>query len=117
MKLFNLFFISLLVLIFFGCSSSTETTKTDETDQISDSSPKIITSDNINIIIPPGWKEIEDNNEQVFEIWLINKFENAVIAFIPINLSHNLESSSEQSEFDIIEQILITKKKTSGRRF
>jgi hypothetical protein len=117
MKLFNLFLISFLVLIFIGCSSSTESTKTDETSFIADSSPKIITSDNINIIIPPGWKEIEDNNEQIFEIWLINKFENAVIAFIPISLSHNLESSSEQSELDIIEQILITKKKNSGVDF
>jgi hypothetical protein len=104
-------------MLFIGCSSSTETTKTDETDLNTDSPPKLITSDNIKIIIPPDWKEIEDNNEQIFEIWLINKNENAVIAFIPINLSHKPESSEVQSDFNIIEQILITKKQNSGYDF
>lgn len=117
MKLSNLLFISVFFIIVISCSSTTETTKADESDINSDSSPKLITSDNINIQIPPDWKEIEDNNEPFFEIWLINKNENAVIAFIPINLSHDLNTSDERSEFDIIEQIILTKKQNSGLDF
>lgn len=117
MKLHNLLLITLVASLFISCSSSTETSKKGETNAIDDSSPKLITSDNINIKIPPNWREIADNNEPIFEIWLINKFENAVISFIPINLTHNLVSSDEQSELEIIKQIILTKKQNSGFDF
>lgn len=118
MKFFNYFPIIILAIIFSGCSSSTETVKVTETTVVSDNSPKLISSHDIKIKIPPEWKEISDNHEQLFEIWLINKFENAVISFIPINLiNHSSESSSDLSEFETIVQIILTKKMNSGLDF
>ena len=118
MKLFNFSLILIVALTLLGCSSSTETAKVSETTNVSDTSPKLISSNNIKIKIPPDWKEIADNHEQLFEIWLINKLENAVIAFIPINLiNYTLDTTSEQSEFETIIHIILTKKQNSGLDF
>lgn len=98
-----------------GCSSSTETTsdvKSVRTINVSDEIAR-----NITVIIPNGWREIKDNADQLFEIWLVNKENNAVICFIPVNFSEGLEIPTNDKRLEIIENILITRRKGTGNDF
>lgn len=101
-----------LILIISACSSSKGTVKNDNL-----SISKIINSNtsssNLIISIPSKWREIKDNYNQLFDVWLVNKKNNAVIAFIPINFSENLLELSNPEKMEIIEQIIINKKKSS----
>jgi hypothetical protein len=110
--------ISILISLFLisGCSSSIEIAKSNNK-----SNHKSITthtaSSNLGITIPSGWREIKDNHEQLFDIWLVNDQNNAVICFIPIYLSDELIKKPFEEKLNIIEQIVINNKKSSGEDF
>jgi hypothetical protein len=110
--------ISILISLFIisGCSSSTEIAK-----NYNKSKHKAITthtaSSNLGITIPSGWREIKDNHEQLFDIWLVNDQNNAVICFIPIYLSDDLKNKPFEENLKIIEQIVIINKQSNGEDF
>ena len=117
MKLYYNSIFFLLFLFIVGCSSTSETSINDIKFLSSSSTPKNITSTNIEITIPYNWIEIKDNNNSIFEIWLINNKANAVIAFIPINLNTELNLDDLSTKLTTIEEMLIFKKKNSGHAF
>lgn len=117
MKLHYNITILILLLLFFGCSSTSEIPKNEDNLQTIDTSDKNITSSKIELTIPYNWSEIKDNNNTTFEIWLVNNEENAVISFIPINLNKDLNLGDISSTLNIIEELLISKKKSSGKDF
>jgi len=105
----------IFVYIHFGCSSTRETTKSDN--QVLTNTPKLTSSINLEITIPTGWREIEDNHNQIFEIWLVNGNNNATICFIPIHIDPRLGEKSYEGNFNLVEQIIINEKKSSGYNF
>lgn len=100
--------INLAIFIFIGCSSSKETTKeiTSENKTMSK-----VTSKNLLLKIPDNWREINDNYNPLFEIWLINNDKNSVIGFIPIHFSDEIENYNVEEKIDMIEKLIIAKKK------
>lgn len=116
MKLFKLLFTLLIISIISGCSSSQESTSNDKLPE-----PTLIptqtSSSHLEIKIPIGWREIKDNKDQFFDIWLVNNENKAVIAFIPIYLTDNLIKKTEDEKLELIEKIVINKKKSSVDNF
>lgn len=106
-----------LVLIFafllFSCSTKSIVSEKDS--YIPTPSKKLI-KQNIKITIPEGWKEISDNADPLFEIWLINDFNIASIVFIPITLSEN-NISSDGDDLEIISDLLLNKQKSNILNF
>ena len=113
---YNIAFL-LISLFFFGCSSTSEITKNNDKLETIDTSDKSITTNKIELTVPYNWTEIKDNNNSIFEIWLINNEANAVISFIPINLNKELNLGDVSAKLNIIEELLISKKKSSGEDF
>ena len=87
-------------LFFLSCSSSTETTK----NNISISPSKKLHNNSLHFTVPSGWREIKDNSDRLFEVWLINDQSNAAISFIPIYL-HNIDENSVDENLNIISEI------------
>lgn len=114
MKLKLYIYIVMVLLILIGCSSSKETSV--EISNIT-SKPIYTKTSNLTIKIPSGWSKIEDNYEKLFDIWLVNKTNNAVIAFIPIHLDENININSEEEGLEIIKNIMVIKKKSSSEKF
>lgn len=117
MKLNNNIAVLLLLLFIVGCSSTSEISKNEDKSQTIDTSDKNITSGKIELTVPYNWSEIKDNSNSIFEIWLINNEANAVISFIPINLNKELNLGNIETKLNIIEDLLISKKKNSGEDF
>jgi len=101
-----------IILIFtqLSCSSSAEKTQFD-INSYKGTSSKFISSPNLEITIPDNWREIKDNQNQIFEIWLINDANNATICFLPITIDQEIPNSGDNLK--LIEKILINKKKNS----
>jgi len=102
------------MLIISACSSSTESTSENK---LSSPVETYYTSNNLKIVIPHGWKEIKDNHEQLFDIWLVNDNNNAVIGFIPITIDESVKSNSIDEQLDIIEIIIRNKRKSTSSKF
>ena len=111
-KYFDILLIFLLLLL--SCSSSKETSdlKVDVKP-----SPSVIISDNLKITIPNYWREIDDNHNRLFEIWLVRDDTNAVISFIPVNLSENFNAGNKNEELSLIEKIIFAKKESGNLNF
>lgn len=103
------FLISVLIVVLLlnGCSSSGEAAK-----NAYDKSPsKELKADNLQITIPSGWRKIEDNNDQLFQIWLINDKNNASIGFRSIYLN-DLADLPLKEKLNAIEHTLLSKRKS-----
>lgn len=116
MKLYKFFLYFLLIIFINGCSSSSESTSEKNYPELK-STPTHIFSSNLEITIPNGWREIKDNHNQLFDIWLVNNQNNAVICFIPIYLSDDLVEKSYDEKLDIIKQIVKNKKQSNVENF
>jgi len=103
----------LLTLFLLGCSASTETSKTK---QVNISPSKNLLSNNLQITIPPGWRVIKDNSDQLFEVWLINDQNSAAISFIPLYLS-NIELDTMKDKLNIIAEISLNKRQAASAEF
>ena len=111
--------ITIIILSLFlisGCSSSSESTN-NSTYPNSKSTTTLAASSNLAITIPEGWREIKDNHNQLFDIWLVNNQNNAVICFIPIYLSDDLTKKTFEEKFKMIKQIVINNKKSITKDF
>lgn len=100
--------IALFLSLLIGCSSSPETTNKNE----SVSPSKTVKTNKLDITIPMGWRQIEDNTDKIFELWLINDLNNASIAFTPIHLN-NFYSESLEEKVNIISDISIKKRESA----
>jgi len=87
----NIIFSLILISLLASCSSSVETTKLDIPSELSN---KIVISQSgkISIHIPVNWRNILDNNETVFDIWLVSSENNAMIGFIPLTIDQDLDN-------------------------
>jgi hypothetical protein len=111
MKFYKLLCISALPFIFSHCSSSEETTKISSSTH--ESPAKSVSTSALEIIAPSGWREIEDNSNKLFDIWLVNDLDNSVISFSTINLNGIIQQSTHEEKMELIEKIIIGKKKYS----
>ncbi|MCB0731122.1 MAG: hypothetical protein KDC88_08820 [Ignavibacteriae bacterium] len=113
MKKIEIFLLLFILIFSFGCSSSSETTQNNtQTSEIS-----YITTNNLKVTIPSGWKEIKDNYEQIYELWLVNDNSNASISFIPIILNSELMEKSETEKIELIKKIITTKRQNTADEF
>jgi hypothetical protein len=112
-----LFRIYLIVLItsFIGCGSSKDLEKTNST--INTQIEKTIESGNLQIKIPLGWREIKDNHNQLFDIWIINDDKTASIVFVPIFISEEIAFNKGFDKFEVVEKIVLSKKKATSDEF
>lgn len=112
MKLFKFLSTLLIIAVIFSCSSSQKSTSDEKLPE-----PTLIptqtSSSHLEIKIPIGWREIKDNKDQLFDIWLVDNENEAVIAFIPIYLTDDLIKKTEDEKLELIEKIVINKKKSS----
>lgn len=104
----------LLIVIIAGCSSSAESTNTKK---VTPPSTAFYSSNKLNFELPKGWREIKDNHEQLFDIWLVNDSNNAVIGFIPIHLNENINLNSIDEKLDLIEKIIREKRISETSEF
>ena len=102
-----------LPIIFAACS----TNPSNHRDSIDKEYEKITASSNLQIKIPHGWKEIKDNHEQLFDIWLVNDQYNASIVFIPIYLSEKLNFAEEEDKLETVANIILAKKRSTSESF
>lgn len=100
-----------MIAVIVSCSSTQESVKFEKHPTIK-RIPSHTSSRHLDVKIPIGWREIKDNREQLFDIWLVNDENNATISFIPINLADNLLQNTEEEKLAIIEKIVINKKKS-----
>jgi len=108
MKYLRLFIYVILFFLLNDCSSSTESTSQDSN---AGTSPLIlIKSSNLEINTPSGWKEINDNHDKLFDIWLVDDEANASIGFIPININDDIDLLNQNEILDFLEKIVITVK-------
>ncbi|MDX1699791.1 MAG: hypothetical protein R3250_04185, partial [Melioribacteraceae bacterium] len=103
-----------VVFILFGCGSST---KQAENVEIVDYRTGIASSPNLSITVPSGWREIDDNKNKIFEIWLVNKENNASIGFIPIHLDKRFGDKSDVDKHKLVVDLLLNKKKSTASDF
>jgi hypothetical protein len=106
------FLLLIFSIIIYACSSSVETTANKKVYPESS-----IKTNNLIVNIPDGWREISDNDEKLFEIWLVNKENTAVICFIPITVNNQIEVKTETEKLDILEKILTTKRTVNADKF
>lgn len=105
-------FIILLGLI--GCASSTQKSETIETiDYRSD----MVSSPNLSLTVPSGWREINDNKNRFFDIWLVNGDNNASICFIPIHLDNRYSDKSDEDKHKLAVELLLSKKRSTAQEF
>ncbi len=104
--------ITILTLFIVGCSSSTNSVKNKDT--VSPS--KEIKINNLRITIPAGWREIEDNSDQLFQIWLVNDENNASIVFRNIHLNE-LSDQTIEEKLNVIAQLILNKRKSFSDNF
>lgn len=45
--------------------------------------------------VPENWKNISDNVETIFDIWLISSDDKTVIGFIPLNIDSNIDEDDK----------------------
>jgi len=110
-KIVSIIFLSLLVV---NCSSTTEISN-ERTNSVYKESSKNVS--NLIIDIPDGWREINDNHDRLFEIWLVNLENNASICFIPININFLADTISLENKIEIAGEILIKDKKSKNEDF
>ena len=102
----------MLPIILAACSS--QTTKNSS---IEKQYENIAASSNLQIKIPHGWKEIKDNNEQLFDIWLVDDQYNSSIVFIRIYLSEKLNFTRDEDKLDTVADIIMAKKRSTTESF
>ncbi len=111
-KLFlSVFFYFFFFLFILGCSSTSNLDKTNRLYK------QITASGNLQIKIPNNWIEIKDNHNQLFDIWLVNKKNDASIVFIPIYISEEIVFNNELDKLDTIKEIVLAKKKATSTNF
>ena len=104
----------LFIIGLIGCGTSTEQFEKIETiDYRSDS----VGSANLSLTIPSGWKEIDDNKEKIFDIWLVNEENNASICFIPIHLDKRFNEKSDADKHSFVVDLLLNKKRSTASDF
>jgi len=97
-----------------GCSSSESISKK-ESHSIEPG--KLTLTQNLTVTIPNNWQKIDDNNEQLFELWLVNETNDASISFIPIHIDELLIEKNKTSLFDFLEKTIIQSKENSTDSF
>lgn len=102
-----------ILLIFSACSSSKDTTK-EEGDKFPSEETAISPINKLEVNIPLGWKLISDNNDQLFDIWLLNVDKNSSITFIPLSLSKNFELNSSEENLNLLFELIKNQKKISN---
>ncbi len=106
MKSLSYLLILLLLTTFQSCSISTKTIEEKDI-TVSKIFHKSKTT-NLFYKLPNGWREIEDNDNQLFELWLINKNNNSTITFLPIHLDSAFTKNSVKENLRLLN---ITQKK------
>lgn len=84
------YFLIILLIAAAACSSSDETTKVEIPSDLEDNSV-ISDSKSFSVNIPENWKNVTDNVETLFDIWLLSSDDKAVIGFIPVNVNKNID--------------------------
>lgn len=97
-----------------GCSSSKQ--HSDHIKQIDYRSPVAI-SPNLSITVPEGWREIDDNKNKIFDIWLLNKENNASIGFIPIHLDNRFNLKDDRDKHKLVVDFMLSKKRSASADF
>ncbi|MBK8944911.1 MAG: hypothetical protein IPM32_06500 [Ignavibacteriae bacterium] len=85
---------TILIIIISSCSSSDEITKVEIPDEL-DENIAVSQSKNISVNIPVQWKNISDNSETVFDIWLVSPENNAAIGFIPQTINEDIDEEDK----------------------
>ncbi len=106
MKSLSYLFILFLLTTFQSCSTSTKTIAEKDV-SVSTLFHKSSTS-NLFYKLPNGWREIEDNDKQIFELWLISKNNNSTITFLPLHLDSSITKNDIQENLRLL---YITQKK------
>ncbi|MFZ1289027.1 MAG: hypothetical protein WAR79_02995 [Melioribacteraceae bacterium] len=88
------YFLAILLLIISACSSSDESTKFEIPDEL-DENIAVSQSNKFSVNIPVQWKNILDNSETIFDIWLISPTNNTVIGFIPLSINDDIEEEDK----------------------
>ena len=88
------YFLLLLLIIISACSSSEETLKVEIPSDLDTYSVNSHLR-KFSVNIPENWKNISDNVETIFDIWLISSDDKTVIGFIPLNVDNNVEEDDK----------------------
>ena len=82
------------LLIYIGCTSSTELTKRKTHEIIL--SNKYYNSENSDLLIkiPANWTEVKDNTNRLIDFWLVSPKKNSAIIFVPITFDKENKSTS-----------------------
>lgn len=107
-------YISFLLLIFIlvNCSSSVETSVTNN----NSNTTKVVELENYNLSfnIPAGWNRIKDNYKKIFEVWLVSENKKSAIGLIPIHISKNELFGSREDKLKLVKSVTLSKKKTNA---
>ena len=106
----------LLFLTFFMLSCGSSTNLTSEKAYV-ENEMIIKRSSNLIINIPSGWRQIDDNKERLFEIWLVNSENSASICFIPITIDPIFDTISLEEKINLTSEIILNDKKSSNENF
>ncbi|MBK7104531.1 MAG: hypothetical protein IPH62_04545 [Ignavibacteriae bacterium] len=103
----------ILIIIISACSSSDEITKIEIPDEL-DENIAVSQSKNLLVNIPIQWKNISDNSETIFDIWLVSPENNAVIGFIPLTINEEID---EEDKIELLSKFNLENIKTNGADF
>ncbi len=113
----KVFFSAILsVLILSACSSSDEFVKNEIEIDLSET---IINSDSdkLSVKSPNNWSSVNDNIEQLFDIWLVSPNNKAVIGFIPLSIDKNSKIDSDEGAIKLLSTISLESKKSNNADF
>lgn len=116
MKFYQYLLIIPLSFLWISCSSSTETTSQTKIPELT-SEPSFIQTQNLEVSIPFGWREIKDNHEQLFEIWLVSDNNKSAISFVPVLIDSSLIERPIEEQLTLIEKIIMNKRKSTADDF